>query len=98
PDRRPPRRPRPAADNGGTAGRGRRDGTGRRPEMGILRARGIRVPFAARIVAAMLLGVALGELLGRRAEPLGQLGAVVIDLIKALAGPLLLFAVLDAFL
>ena len=66
--------------------------------MGILRARGLRVPFAARIVAAMLLGVAAGELLGRRAEPLGQLGAVVIDLIKALAGPLLLLAVLDAFL
>jgi Na+/H+-dicarboxylate symporter len=66
--------------------------------MGVRHAGGRRFPFAARIVAAMLLGVAAGEALGRRAEPLGQLGAVVIDLIKALAGPLLLFAVLDAFL
>src|SRR5690349_19208591 len=57
-----------------------------------------RFPPAARILAAMVLGAALGAWQGPRAAPLGQLGAVVIDLIKALAGPLLLLAVLDAFL
>ncbi len=36
--------------------------------------------------------------IGRRAEPLGMLGGLIVNLIKGLAGPLLLFAVLDAFL
>jgi Na+/H+-dicarboxylate symporter len=42
----------------------------------------------------MVAGVVLGE----RAEPLRQLGSLIIDMIKGLAGPLLLFAVVDAFL
>jgi Na+/H+-dicarboxylate symporter len=57
-----------------------------------------RVPLAAAIVIAMILGVVVGELLGARAAPLSLLGTVILDLIKGLAGPLLLFAVLDAFL
>jgi Na+/H+-dicarboxylate symporter len=57
-----------------------------------------RFPFVAWIIAAMVLGAIVGELLGDRAEPLGTLGTVIISLIKALAGPLLLFAVVDAFL
>lgn len=57
-----------------------------------------RIPFFARILAAMGLGVLVGLALGNSAAPLGQLGTVIIDLIKALAGPLLFFAVVDAFL
>lgn len=57
-----------------------------------------RVPFAARILIAMVLGVIVGEWLGLRAAPLARLGTVILDLVKGLAGPLLLFAVIDAFL
>jgi Na+/H+-dicarboxylate symporter len=60
--------------------------------------RPFRFPFVARIVTAMVVGAAVGWLFGRRVERLGELGAVIIDLIKALAGPLLFFAVVDAFL
>jgi Na+/H+-dicarboxylate symporter len=59
---------------------------------------GVRIPFAVKIVAAMLLGVIAGEWLGMKAAPLSQFGSVILDLIKGLAGPLLLFAILDAFL
>ncbi len=57
-----------------------------------------RIPFVARIVVAMLVGVLLGLWLGKSAEPFGEIGAVVINLIKALAAPLLFFAIVDAFL
>ncbi|HEY2155904.1 MAG TPA: dicarboxylate/amino acid:cation symporter [Isosphaeraceae bacterium] len=57
-----------------------------------------RSPLAARIVLAMVLGMGAGVVLGERAEPLRQLGSLIIDMIKGLAGPLLLFAVIDAFL
>ncbi|MDR3633469.1 MAG: dicarboxylate/amino acid:cation symporter [Isosphaeraceae bacterium] len=56
-----------------------------------------RVPFVGCIVAAMVLGVLVGLAFGGKVEDLGQLGTVIIGLIKALAGPLLLFAILDAF-
>jgi DAACS family dicarboxylate/amino acid:cation (Na+ or H+) symporter len=51
----------------------------------------------------ILIAVALGVLVGRlvhhgRAAPLGELGLLVIRMLKALATPLILFAVLDAFL
>lgn len=55
-----------------------------------------RFSFVARILTAMLLGVLVGLAVGDRAKGLGDLGTVIIGLIKALAGPLLLFAVLDA--
>lgn len=57
-----------------------------------------RIPFALKIVLAMVLGIVVGEVLGEKAEPLSQLGTVILDLIKGLAGPLLLFAIVDAFL
>lgn len=60
--------------------------------------RRIQFPFVARIVVAMALGGLVGWAFGARVERLGELGAVVIDLIKALAGPLLFFAIVDAFL
>ncbi|MBI3541953.1 MAG: dicarboxylate/amino acid:cation symporter [Deltaproteobacteria bacterium] len=57
-----------------------------------------RFPLHFLILSAMALGAAAGLALGARAEPLGELGKVLIQLIKALAGPLLFFAVVDAFL
>ncbi len=57
-----------------------------------------RIPFALKILFAMVLGIFVGELVGTRAEPLSQLGTVILDLIKGLAGPFLLFAIVDAFL
>ncbi len=57
-----------------------------------------RFPMVARIVTGIALGVVVGEVAGTRAEPLAQLGTVILEMIKGLAGPLLLFAVLDAFL
>ncbi len=57
-----------------------------------------RFPMVARIAVGIALGVLVGEVWGRDAEPLARLGAVILDMIKGLAGPLLLFAVVDAFL
>ena len=57
-----------------------------------------RLPLAAKIVIGMFLGIVAGLLLGERAEPLSKLGSIIIDMIKGLAGPLLLFAVIDACL
>lgn len=57
-----------------------------------------------RILVAMLLGALLGQLsryiptLASIAGPLGALGSLIVNLIKGLAGPLLFFAVIDAFL
>ena len=50
------------------------------------------------IIAAMIAGVICGSILGPRAKELGLIGTTVIGMIKALAGPLILFAILDAFL
>ncbi len=60
--------------------------------------RKFRFPTVARILAAIVAGILVGELFGTRAEPLSKIGSVILDMIKGLAGPLLLFAVLDAFL
>ena len=57
-----------------------------------------RFPMVARIMTGIALGVLVGEIFGKDAEPLSQIGTVILDMIKGLAGPLLLFAVLDAFL
>jgi Na+/H+-dicarboxylate symporter len=57
-----------------------------------------RFPFYARILLAMAAGAFVGLAAGPRAAPLGEAGKVVITLIKALAAPLLFFAILDAFL
>lgn len=49
-----------------------------------------------RIALAMLLGGLLGAALGPRAAPLGELGKLVITLIKAAAAPLLFLAIVQA--
>jgi DAACS family dicarboxylate/amino acid:cation (Na+ or H+) symporter len=57
-----------------------------------------RLSPTVRILIAMVLGGAVGAILGPRVGGVGRAGEVVIGLIKMLAAPLILFAVLDAFL
>jgi len=57
-----------------------------------------RPPLSLQIAIGMGLGLALGPLLGARAAPLGELGRLVIQLIKAVATPLLFLAIVDAIL
>jgi len=57
-----------------------------------------RLPLSLQIAIGMAVGLALGPLLGARAEPLGELGRLVIQLIKAVATPLLFLAIVDAIL
>ena len=56
-----------------------------------------RVSATTRIVIAMALGVLVGGALGSRVDGIGVLGKAIVDLIKALAAPLLIFAVLGEF-
>src|SRR6187399_967495 len=63
------------------------------------------LPLYARVLIGVAAGIALGvifktqPIIGNlRNEDLGQLGLLVIRLLKALAVPLILFAILDAFL
>jgi Na+/H+-dicarboxylate symporter len=49
-------------------------------------------------MAGMALGLAVGPVLGARAAPLGEIGKLVIQLIKAVATPLLFFAIVSAIL
>jgi Na+/H+-dicarboxylate symporter len=57
------------------------------------------MPLSLRIVVGVVLGCVAGWLLGpQHASRLGDVGMLVIRLLKALAGPLVFFAVLDAFL
>ena len=60
--------------------------------------RRIRVPMVARILVAMALGVVMGSFYGEGTKNLAKVGTVVIEMVKALAAPLLFFAILDAFL
>jgi DAACS family dicarboxylate/amino acid:cation (Na+ or H+) symporter len=64
-----------------------------------------RLPLYVRVLIGVAAGIALGVIFktgpiigGLRNEDLGQLGLLVIRLLKALAVPLILFAILDAFL
>ena len=57
-----------------------------------------RVPLYFPILAGITLGVLTGTWLGKDAAPLGEIGRLVIQLVKLFAVPLLLFAILDAFL
>ncbi len=66
--------------------------------------RKIHLPLYVRVLIGVALGALLGVrfetrpyLFGVRNEDLGQLGLLVIRLLKALAVPLILFAILDAF-
>ena len=56
------------------------------------------IPLYIRILIGVALGIAAGATLRERAAPLSETGLLVIRLLKALATPLILFAVLDAFL
>jgi Na+/H+-dicarboxylate symporter len=55
------------------------------------------VPLSVRIVLGVVLGCIAALVLGRHAVPMGDVGMLVIQLLKALAAPLLFFAILDAF-
>ncbi len=62
------------------------------------------LPIYLQVLVGVVLGAALGVifetrpyLFGLRNDDLGQLGLLVIRLLKALAVPLILFAILDAF-
>jgi Na+/H+-dicarboxylate symporter len=57
-----------------------------------------RIPLSAQIIIGMAVGVVVGPLLGPRAAGLGEIGRVVIQLIKAAATPLLFFAIVQAIL
>lgn len=56
------------------------------------------VSLSAAIVLALLLGLVVGPLLGRDAAPLGELGKLVIQLIKAVATPLIYLVIVNAVL
>lgn len=54
-------------------------------------------PLYVQILAAVALGVLAAWVLGPRAIPLGDIGLLVVRVLKALATPLILLAVVDAF-
>ena len=56
-----------------------------------------RFPLVARLVVAILLGAAIGKILGKNAAVLGEVGVLVIKLLKALATPLVFLAIVDSF-
>ena len=65
----------------------------------------MKLPLFAQVLIGVTIGGALGVafgkdpfLLGVSNEDLGDLGLLVIRLLKALAVPLVLFAILDAFM
>lgn len=55
-----------------------------------------KIPPIGRILIAIALGIAMGEVAGDRTEPLSRVGLVILDILKGLAGPLLLLAIVDA--
>jgi DAACS family dicarboxylate/amino acid:cation (Na+ or H+) symporter len=57
-----------------------------------------RFPLYRQIVLAIALGLVVGPALGKQAAGLGEIGKVVIQLIKAAATPLLFFAIVQAIL
>jgi Na+/H+-dicarboxylate symporter len=57
-----------------------------------------RFPLYLQIIAAMAAGLVVGPLLGKQAGWLGEIGRLVIQLIKAAATPLLFLAIVNAIL
>ena len=57
-----------------------------------------RFPLYLQIIVALALGLVVGPLLGKQSAPLGELGRLVVQLIKAAATPLLFFAIVNAVL
>jgi Na+/H+-dicarboxylate symporter len=58
-----------------------------------------KLPLGAQVLIGVVLGIAVGHLLGKGelTKSLGELGMLVIKALKALAIPLVFFAILDAF-
>src|SRR5258708_87198 len=58
-----------------------------------------RTPLYLRVLVAVAIGTVLGLTLDKQTTaPLGDIGMLVIKLLKALATPLIFVAVIDAFL
>lgn len=57
----------------------------------------VGLPLVARLVSAIAIGIVLGLALGPKAALLGEIGVLVIKLLKALATPLVFVAVVDSF-
>ncbi len=57
----------------------------------------LRAPLYVRIIIAVVVAVVLGVSTGQALVPYGELGTIVIRLLKLLATPLVFFAVIDAF-
>lgn len=71
---------------------------GSKLSLGALAPMTLRFPLYAQILCATLIGLAVGPLLGRDAALLGELGKVVVNLIKSAATPLLFLAIVSAIL
>ncbi|MBY0371402.1 dicarboxylate/amino acid:cation symporter [bacterium] len=56
-----------------------------------------RFPLHYQTLLAMVLGAAVGSFAGPSIAPLGKLGSVLIQMVKALATPLLFVVLLDSF-
>lgn len=56
-----------------------------------------RFPLVARLIVAIVLGALVGQVLGKSAAVLGEVGLLVIKLLKALATPLVFLAIVDSF-
>ena len=56
------------------------------------------LPLYVRILIGVVIGIVVGLTLHRQAAPLGDMGMLVIQLLKALATPLIFLAIVDAFL
>ncbi len=57
-----------------------------------------KVPLHWQTLAAMGIGALLGSCFGTAMSPLGKMGSALIQIIKALATPLLFFVLLDSFM
>lgn len=55
-----------------------------------------RFSFTWQIVTALVLGTAIGLVFGAKAAPIGEVGRLIIQLVKTFATPLLFFAILHA--
>ncbi len=57
-----------------------------------------RFPLHQQIIVAMIMGCIVGPILGKAAAPFGELGKLVIQLIKAVATPLIFLVIVNAIL
>lgn len=56
-----------------------------------------RFPLVARLLLAIVLGAMVGQMFGKSTAVLGELGVLIIKLLKALATPLVFLAIVDSF-